>query len=68
MSIGTACAVFTGPEKCGLKRICENTFVSAAGSAYTGVLLAKKGGETNEHCEISHFGGSGHCGAWHFCL
>jgi hypothetical protein len=34
----------------------------------TGVLLAKKGGETDEHGEISHISGFGRCGAWRFCL
>jgi hypothetical protein len=34
----------------------------------TGLLLAKKGGETDEHCEIFHFSGFGRCGARRFCL
>jgi len=34
----------------------------------TDVLLAKKGGETDEHCEIFRFSGFGRCGAGRFCL
>jgi hypothetical protein len=34
----------------------------------TEVLLAKKGGETDEHCKIFYFSGFGRCGDWRFCL
>jgi hypothetical protein len=34
----------------------------------TDVLLAKKGGETDEHCKIFYFSGFGRCVAWRFCL
>jgi hypothetical protein len=34
----------------------------------TEVLLAKKGGETDEHCKIFYISGFGRCGDWRFCL
>ena len=30
----------------------------------TEMLLAKKGGETDEHCKVSYFSGLNRCGAW----
>ena len=31
-------------------------------------LLAKKGGETDEHCKVSYFSGLNRCDAWSFWL
>jgi hypothetical protein len=30
----------------------------------TEMLLAKKGGETDEHCKVSYLSGLNRCGAW----